>query len=55
MLEMLNYVTRLPGMNLHVDMSMLNVIEVIWIRVNAATVRAYRPVRGTKHAATVRA
>jgi 2-polyprenyl-3-methyl-5-hydroxy-6-metoxy-1,4-benzoquinol methylase len=31
MLEMFAYVTRMPGMDLQVEMSMLNGIEVVWI------------------------
>jgi SAM-dependent methyltransferase len=31
MLELFSYVTRMPGLNLQVELSMLNDIEVIWI------------------------
>ena len=36
MLEMFTYVTKMPGLNLQVELSMLNEIEVIWILRKAA-------------------
>jgi SAM-dependent methyltransferase len=53
MLEMFAYVTRMPGLSLQVEMSMLNGIEVIWILRKAATVAAERLVNRVEHNETM--